>query len=318
MRFLAPGRLWLLLLPLALAAAYVVAQRARRRYAVRFTNLDLLASVAPRRPGWRRHVTAALMVAALVLLSVGFARPAVDRRVAKEQATIVLAMDVSTSMAAEDVEPTRIVAAQRAATDFAKSLPESLRLGLVTFAGTASVQVAPTTDRTAVTNAIETLSLQPSTAIGEAIFSSLAAVEAQAPRDESGKVTKAAAHVVLMSDGTTTVGRANAEAAAAAVAAGVPVTTIAYGTDEGTVTVDGRTVPVPVDRESLREVAETTGGRFFEAEDADELQGVYDDIGRVVGYETETAEVTDALVGLALLAATASAVGSLVWMGRLP
>ena len=313
MRFLEPGRLWLLLLPAALVVAYVLAQRARRRYAVRFTNVDLLASIAPKRPGWRRHVTAAGLLAALVLLTGGFARPVVERQVPKERAAIILALDVSTSMAAEDVEPNRLVAAQRAATEFAQSLPERLQLGLVTFSRSATLHVPPTTDRALVTGAIASLTLGSSTATGEAIFTSLSAIEAHFADTE-----EVAAHVIVMSDGETTSGRPNAEAAAAAVAAGVPVTTIAYGTDEGTVTVGGQTISVPVDREALREIAETTSGRFFEAADADQLRGVYEDIGQVVGYDTEEQEVTDAAVGLALLAATAAAAGSLVWLGRLP
>lgn len=313
MSFLAPGRLWLLLVPVALAVAYVVLQRMRRRYAVRFTNLELLASVAPRRPGWRRHLTTGVLLGAITLLAVGFARPVREVRIPKEQATIVLALDVSTSMSADDVAPNRLVAAQRAATEFAESLPAPLRLGLVSFAATAAVDVAPTTDRAAVTDAIARLTLRQSTAIGEAIYAALATIP---PADDSG--TPVPAHVVLMSDGTTTSGRPNADAVAAAVAAGVPVTTIAYGTDSGSITIGGQTVGVPVDRDSLRTIATATGGRFFEAADADELRGVYDDIGRVIGYETETREITDTLVGLALLAATASAVGSLLWTGRLP
>jgi Ca-activated chloride channel family protein len=315
--FLAPGRLWLLLLPLALVAVYVVAQRARRRYAVRFTNLELLASVAPKRPGWRRHVTAGLLVATIALLTVGFARPATEERVPREKATVVLALDVSTSMAATDVDPSRIVAAQAAARDFVRALPQPLELGLVVFSRSASVQVAPTEDREAVVRAIDGLTLGPSTAIGEAIFASLGVLEPQGVSD-TGATDKAAAHIVLMSDGTTTVGRPNAEGVAAAVEAGVPVTTIAYGTDEGTVQVSGQTIPVPVDRDSLKEIADGTGGRFFEAADADQLRAVYEDIGRVVGYDVEQREITAVLVGLALLTAFAAAAGSLFWMGRLP
>ena len=314
MTFLAPQRLWLLALPVVLAAAYVVAQRARRRYAVRFTNLELLASVAPKRPGWRRHLTACLLLAAIALLTVGFAQPAVERRVPKEQATLILALDVSTSMSATDVAPSRLAAAQSAARDFAGTLPQPVRLGLVAFAGTASVVVTPTADRAAVRDAISRLTLSPSTAIGEAIYASLAAIDAERQADSSA----IPAHVVLMSDGTTTVGRPNAQATAAAVTAAVPITTIAYGTDDGAVTVDNRLIPVPVDRAALREIAAESGGTFFQAADADQLSAVYDDIGRAVSYETTTQEVTDLAVGAALVALTAAAAGSLFWLGRLP
>ena len=313
MRFLAPERLWLLAVPVVIAAAYAVAQRARRRPAVRFPNVDLLASIAPRRPGWRRHLPAAGLLAAVALLAVGFARPVVDRRVANERAAVVLALDVSASMAADDVEPSRMVAAQRAATDFARSLPAELHLGLVTFSATATLNVAPTTDRTAVTTAIGGLAPASSTAIGDGIFASLAAVEASFAGADG-----IAAHIVVLSDGATTTGRPNARAAAAAAEAGVPVTTIAYGTDEGVAILNGVRINVPADRDALRAIAETTGGRFFEAATADELRGVYEDIERVVGYETEAREVTDTLVGIALAAATAAAAGALVWAARLP
>lgn len=322
MSFESPAALWLLLVPAALLAAYLLAQRLRPRYAARFTNLDLLASVAPRRPGWRRHVSAALLLGALVALAVAVARPMTDRRVPREEATVILAIDVSTSMQATDVAPSRLAAAQAAAGRFASRLPERLRLGLVAFSGSARLVVPPTDDREAVVDAIEALELGPSTAIGEAIFASLAALA-----DVQGGDADAAggggvdgtvpAHIVVMSDGTTTSGRPNAEAVEAAVDAGIPVSTIAYGTDAGVVEIQGRTISVPVDADALRVIADDTGGGFFEAASGDELNDVYDAIGSQVGYDTEPAEVTVWFAGTGLALAVLAAAASMLWMSRI-
>ena len=312
--FLAPGRLWLLVVVAGLAAAYVVLQRRKPAYAVRFTQLDLLASVAPRSPGWRRHVPAGLLLLSLLLLTVAFARPQAEVDVPREQATIVLAIDTSLSMEATDVDPDRITAARVSASSFIDDLPERFNVGLVSFSGEAAVVVPPTQEHAAVTAAVQSLELGPSTAIGEAVFASLEAIRSVA--GEEGEVPPA--RIVLLSDGTNTVGRDLGAAAAAAVDAGVPVSTIAYGTPDGVVEVQGQLIPVPVDADALEEFAEQTGGAAFTAESGDELADVYDDIGSQVGTATELREVTDAWTGLGLLAAVVAAVGSLVWANRLP
>lgn len=320
MSFVTPAALWLLLVPAGLLVAYVVAQRLRRRYAARFTNLDLLASIAPKRPGWRRHISAALLLAGLVALVFAVARPETERRVPKEEATIVLAIDVSSSMQATDVSPSRIEAAQEAAERFAAKLPDGLQLGLVAFSGSASVVVAPTADHRAVADAVARLRLGPSTAIGEAIFASLDAVAAtdqDAAAGDGTTVEKVPAHIVVMSDGTTTSGRPNSAAVAAAKEAGVPVSTIAYGTAEGTVQIQGRTISVPVDPDSLREIAQDTGGSFFEAASGDELHAVYDAIGSQVGYDTETQEITFWFAGIGLALGMLAAGAAIFWMSRI-
>ncbi len=170
-------RLWFLLAVAALAGAYVFLQFRRRRDAVRFANAELLASVAPKRPGWRRHLTASLLLLSLVAMVVAFARPVRVENVAKEQGTIMLAIDVSLSMEATDVEPSRLDAAQEAATKFVDGLPAGIRLGLVRFARGAEVVVPPTDDKDKLKRAINGLDLLPGTAIGEAIFASLDALE---------------------------------------------------------------------------------------------------------------------------------------------
>ena len=312
--FLAPGRLWLLLAVAGLAAGYLYVQRRRPSYAARFTELDLLRSVAPRFPGWRRHVSAGLLLLSLLLLTVAFARPQAEVEVARERATVVIAIDTSLSMEATDVDPDRITAARVSASRFIDDLPPALDVGLVSFSGEAGVVVPPTQDHAAVTAAVQTLELGPSTAIGEAVFASLAAARSVQPPDGPPPP----ARIVLLSDGTNTVGREVSAAASAAIDAGVPVSTIAYGTPEGVVEVQGQLVPVPVDVQALADLADATGGRAYTAESADELTEVYEDIGATVGTTTELQEVTARVTGLGLLAAFAAAVASLVWSARLP
>ncbi len=311
--FLVPVRLWLLLGVVVLGALYVFVQWQRRAYAVRFTNLELLSRVAPRRPGWRRHVPAALLLIALLLLGTAFARPTWDVRSPRERATIVLALDVSRSMEATDVAPSRLQVARRAIRAFADALPPRVRVGLVTFAGTASVVVDPTTDREALVRAVDRARLANGTAIGEGIFTSLDVLESVA-RQSKG----VAVRVVLLSDGVTQAGRSNEEAAEAAAELKVPVDTIAFGTDAGTVEIQNTPVTVPVDRDALEEIAQTTGGRFRTAVTEGELRRAYDDIGSVVGYSTRERDVTAWFIGFALACAFLAAAGALLWTSRLP
>ena len=313
--FLSAGRLWFLLVVAGLVAAYVVMQLRRKDYAVRFTNLALLDSIAPKRPGWRRHVPATAFLLAMVALVTAFAQPARPVRVPRERATVVMAIDVSLSMEATDVEPSRIVAAQEAAKSFVDIVPSRLNLGLVAFSGVAQVLVPPTTDHDQLKRSIDNLQLGPRTAVGEAIFASLASIASVLP--EPGQPPPPG-RIVLMSDGETTVGRPNELASRAAVDAKVQISTIAFGTDDGYVTVEGRNIPVPVNRDALAQIADATGGRAFEAATARELRRVYADIGSSIGYRTEEREVTSWVVGLALAFALAAAAGSLVWSSRLP
>lgn len=312
--FLAGERLWLLLLLPVLVGLYAWRGRRRHAYALRFSALPMLGQVAPRRPGWRRHLVAAGTVLALAVVVVAFARPAADTRVPRERATVVLAIDVSLSMNAEDVAPNRLEAAQQAASQFADDLPPSINLGLVTFAGSATVLVPPTTDRARVKQAVDSIRLGPYTAIGEGIFTGLQSLD-QVPPDPSGEPVPA--HLVVLSDGETTVGRANSEAVAAAVEAQVPVSTIAFGTPGGTVVIEGVEEPVPVNEDELRTIADDAGGSFYEAETLGELEDVYADIGSSIGYETVPSEITDRWVGLALATLLLCVAGSLVWFGRL-
>ena len=314
-RFEAPVRLLVLLAVLALIGVYVWLQRRRPSYAVRFTELELLASVAPKTPGWRRHVPAALLALALVALTTAFAKPTGEVKVPRERATIVIALDTSASMMAEDVSPDRFTAAKAAAKSFVDRLPKRFNVGLVSFNASAAVVVTPTQDHAMVRAAVDNLSLAGGTAIGEAVMTSLQAIASVPGSDDPSPPP---ARVVLLSDGGNTVGRSLAEAAAAATSAGVPVSTIAYGTAEGTVTVLGQTVPVPVDAPALESFADATGGQAYTAESGEELNGVYADIGSQVGYTTERREVGATFAGLGLLAGLAAAVTALLWTARFP
>ncbi|THV30794.1 VWA domain-containing protein [Glycomyces paridis] len=308
--------MWLLaLIPVAaLAGVYVWAQFARKRIAVRFANASLLAKLVPRLPGWRRHLPAGILVVALAVLAGGMARPAVDVEEPQERATVILAIDVSLSMMAEDVQPNRMDAAKAAAADFVAELPQQYNVGLVSFAGYASVVVPPTKNRAEVTSAINGLTLAEATATGDAVFASLQAVQQVMP-DATGGL--APARILLLSDGYRTAGRTVDEAAEAADAAEIPVSTVAFGTDEGVIELDGELVSVPVDRDALAGLAEHTGGEYYEAASVEELRAVYEDMGSSLGYRTIAEDVSQWFIGTALVLLFAAAGLSLAWTSRL-
>ena len=311
--FLAPERFTLLLVPLAIGLLYVVRQRRRQAYVVRFTDPELIETVAPRRPGFRRHIAAAAYLAATILLVLAATRPAVATEVANEP-TVVLAFDTSLSMEATDVTPSRIVAAREAAHRFIEVVPTGVRVGLVAFDQTARVIIPPTTSKVVLDRAIDRLSLDQGTAIGEAIYTSLDLLESDVAAGAEG----AGGSIVLMSDGETTTGRPEGPAAREAERRGVKISTVAFGTDHGSVTVDFMTVPAPVDREALRDIAETTGGTVFEAASAEEIVSVFEDLGEGVGTRTEPREITDSLALAALITAAVAAAGSLAWFALIP
>jgi Ca-activated chloride channel family protein len=318
MNFLSPERLLLLPLVAALFVVYLVVQGRRRSYAIKFTNIAMLDRIAPRKPGWKRHVPALFFIMAMAVLVVGFAQPTHEERVPRERATIILAIDTSLSMEADDVAPTRIEAAKAAASQFIDILPPKINVGVIQFNGNAVMKVAPTTDHDLLKRGIQNLQLGERTAKGEAIFAAIDAIKA-IPPDAQG--TQPPARIVLMSDGKTTDGRSDEVAAQAAVDNGIPVSTISFGTDNGTIEVPnepGVQVPVPVDREALQKIAETTKGKFFNAESQGELKDVYQDIGTSVGYTTEEKDASALFIGgaLALLLVTSGL--SLAWFSRLP
>jgi Ca-activated chloride channel homolog len=307
----------LLLVPLALLG-YLLVQRRRPKYAVRFTNLDLLANVVERSPGRRRHIPALLVLLALAALLTSFARPHAVLDVPKERGTVVLAMDVSGSMQAEDIEPDRMGAAREAAQDFVDGLPDDFQVGIVPFSTEAQVALTPTDDREIVKETLEGLVAGGGTAIGDAIARSV-----ELGRRAAGEDDEAFA-VLLLSDGTNTHGRLNPEQAAQrAQEAGVPVHTIALGTDDGIVRVLNEfgqivTVRVPPNRAALREVAETTEATFADAPNADALEEVYDRLSTQVGFEEEKRDLTVAFAAAGTLLLLVGATLSALWFQRLP
>jgi Ca-activated chloride channel homolog len=313
--FREPGLLLaLVLLPLAVAA-YVLAQRRHRRYAVRYPAVDVLAGVAGR--SWGRHIPAALALLALTALLIGLGRP--ERTVAapQRQGTVMMVTDTSGSMDATDVSPSRLRAAQTAARALAKKLPEQFRLGLVSFNNVAEQLVAPTTDRSQVNAAIDGLKVHGSTAMGDGLELGLRSARTQI-KDTEGRSRRLPAVMVLLSDGKSERGAEPVDVADRAKKLKVPIYTIALGTQSGTLNRGGKAIPVPPDNVTLRDVAETTGARFFAAPSAARLETIYENLGTRFSTRKEKQEVTAAFAGAALVLLLAGGILSLLRTGRIP
>ena len=336
--------LTLLLVPLAVAL-YVLAERRRMRYAIRFTNVDVLAGVVRGRI-WRQYVPPVLFLLALAALCVGMARPQRTALVAKDRATVILVVDVSRSMEAKDVKPSRIGAATAAVRTFLDKVPDRLQVGLIAFAGDPAVAAPPTTDHSLVREALNTLEWYPSfggTAIGDALAEAvrigqeavgggngnLASVTTAAPTNR----THGLVSILLLSDGAQTRGQLlPLEGADRAKAAGIPVYTVALGTPNGTLQFgfqrppqgfpggfgQGRRVPVPPDPDTLRAIANDTGGQFFAARDAKSLQSAYSKLGSRLGRKPGKTEVTYGFLAAAAGLLIAAGLLSAAWSPRLP
>jgi Ca-activated chloride channel family protein len=347
----------LLLIPAALVL-YLLVQRRRTRYAVRFTNVDLLANLVPKAPRWRRHVPPLLYLVAIAALGMALARPSMTLAVPREEATVILTMDVSRSMLATDVEPSRMVAAKQAAADFVAQLPERFQVGLVAFSGEARLVVPPTIDRAQLLRSIDNLTANGGTALGDAIGLSLDAAESvragaasAAPEPSASPDPVAGADptadpsavpdatatpdtakpdepplvaTVLLSDGANSTGTLEPiDAAERAADDGVPIYTIALGTQDGVVTVpdqlgNPRQLNVPPDTETLAEIAEITGARFFQAPTADDLAAIYASLGSRVGFTLEEQEVTQWFAAGALVLVLLGGGLAALWFNRFP
>jgi Ca-activated chloride channel family protein len=342
MSFLSPGWLLLLLLIPVAILAYWALQRRRAKYTVRFTNLDLLANVVDKTPDWRRHVPPVLFLLALAALIVGVARPETTTSVPKEEATIMLVTDVSGSMNATDVSPTRLAAAQKSAGQLLDQLPKSFRVGLISFSNTVNTQVQPTTDRAAVKQALANLQPKGGTAMGDALMAALDDLQAAsatptatsgrsqvtptptAQTNPGGKPINPTNVIVLLSDGAQTLGQAQPqEAAAAAAEQGIPIYTIALGTPGGVAQVEDqsgriRSIPVPPDPQTLQDIADTTGAKSFDAPTAQQLEAVYNDIGSRIGHENKDVEIAYVFAGIGALLLVAGAGLSMLWFNRFP
>jgi len=315
----------LVLVPLA-AAAYVAVQRRRPTAIARFSNPALFPNLLDRRPRWRRHVPAALLLVALASLLVGVARPQATVSVRREDATIVLAIDVSRSMVATDVLPSRLTAARAAARAFLAQVPKPYRIGVVAFATRADVVAPATRSHAIVEAAIAGLTPGEGTAIGDAIARSIQVAQ-QAPAGASGGSAPdehAPAAILLLSDGAQTQGGLTPAAAARrAQAQKIPVYTVALGTPDGVVE---RTLPgglherirVPPDPQTLRQVATATGGEFYAAPDQARLRRVYEQLGSRLGRERDQQEITFAFAAAGGVLTFVAGLFSELWFRRMP
>ncbi len=328
--------LTLLAIPLGVLLL-VLLERRRMRYALRFTNMDVLATVVGRRP-WRRYVPAALLGLALASLLVALARPHVNRLMASDRATVILVIDASGSMQARDVAPTRLGAAQEAVRTFLDRAPKRLRVGLIAFAGEPQVAAPPTSDHELVRESVDLIGSFPGyggTAIGDALA---AAVELGQQAVEGGQRTLASftteaeaapattnglVSVLFLSDGAQTRGELGPlEGAARAKAAGIRVYTVSLGTPDGTITrgFGGfmRTIPVPPDVATMQAIARMTGGEFFAARTSGSLQSAYAKLGSSLGRTPGKSEITFAFLAGAAGLLIAAALLSARWSPRLP
>ncbi|MEN3313575.1 MAG: Ca-activated chloride channel [Actinomycetota bacterium] len=342
--------LTLLAVPLAVAL-YVLSERRRMRYAIRFTNLDVLASVAGSRYR-RRFVPLALFLLALAALCIGMARPRHTTLVPRDRATVILVIDVSRSMEAKDVKPNRIGAAAAAIRTFLGRVPDRLQVGLIAFAGDPAVAAPPTTNHDLVRKSLETIEWFPSfggTAIGDALAAAVKLGQ-QAVGGQNGNLASATAatpetetqglvSILFLSDGAQTRGDLEPlEGADLAKAARIPVYTVALGTPNGTLNFNGgggggggggfpggpgafpggRRVPVPPDPDTLRAIASRTGGQFFAAQSAKSLQSAYSNLGSRLGRKPGQSEITYGFLAAAALLLVAGGVLSALWSPRLP
>jgi Ca-activated chloride channel family protein len=307
--------LGLLLIPVAVVA-YLVTERRRASSRNAFATPALMAAVLPHRAGWRRHVAPIGIVLALAALVVAVARPERTVAIPVEKATVMLVTDTSGSMRSTDVAPSRMEAAKRAAIDFVDQVPPQIRIGALGFSHKIKLLAPPTTDREPVRRAIDGLEGLGSTAAGDALAAALRTLR---PQGDRGSQTPAA--IVLLSDGESVRGSDPVPVAEQAGRLGVPIYTIALGTDDGTLTSTDaqgrtRTEPVPPDRDTLRKIAELSGGTYSDAPDAASLEAVYRDLGSEVSTTPGKEQTTVFAVGAALLLLIGGVGGSLATTGR--
>lgn len=308
---------------LGLVGLYVLVQRAREKRVLRFANMELLETVAPKRPTRWRHVPAILLVASLTLLTIAMAGPTHDVRIPRNRAVVMLVIDVSQSMRATDVAPSRLAAAQEAAKQFADQLTPGINLGLIAYAGTATVLTSPTTNREATKNAIDKLQLADRTATGEGIFTALQSI-ATVGAVIGGGDEPPPARVVLMSDGKETVPsnpdnpKGAYTAARTAKDQGVPISTVSFGTPYGYVEINDQRQPVPVDDEMLARIADLSGGSAYTASSLEQLKDVFTSLQEQIGYETIKGDASVGWLRLGALSLAVAALAALLINRRLP
>ncbi len=337
MSFIWPEALWLLFLLPLLVLAYLWTLRRKKKYALRFASLELVKEALGKGAGFRRHVPPALFLLALAVLIVSVARPQATVTLPSQSETIILAMDVSGSMRAQDVEPNRLAAAQAAAKAFIAEQPEHVRIGIVAFAGTATVAQAPTRNKDDLYAAIDRFQLQRATAIGSAILVSLATIfpnsgidvatfgmeqrtgikqQPSPPPVPPGSYGSAL--IILLTDGQRTTGPDSVAAARLAADRGVRVYTVGVGTVEGEVIgFEGWSMHVRLDEETLKTIADVTRGQYFYAGNAADLKKVYQDLNSKFTLEKRKTEITALFAAAAAVLAVVSALLSLLWFNRI-
>jgi len=339
MTFLWPEMLWALLALPMLVAAYIMILQRKKKLAVRYANLAMVREAMGASQRIRRHIPPAFFLLALAAMLLALARPQTTITLPTQHETVILAMDISGSMRATDVEPNRLVAAQNAAKQFVSEQPENVRVGVVAFAGTATVAQAPTRNREDVIAAIDRFQLQRATAIGSAIIVSLATIFPEAGIDvgammygQERKADKsdkpalkpvppgsyASAVIILLTDGQRTTGPDSIQAAKMAAERGVRIYTVGVGTPEGKIIgFEGWSMRVRLDEETLKAVADITRGEYFYAGNAVDLKKVYQALNAKLVMERKKTEVTALFSGLAALLAVISAALSLAWFHRI-
>jgi Ca-activated chloride channel homolog len=320
MSFESPLALIGLVLVPVLVGLYVLRDRRRQSYSSRFTTPALLPNLVAAAPGWRRHLPLALFIVALAAMIVGVARPHASVSVQREEATVLIAIDSSLSMSSQDVRPSRLIAAQRAAQAFVDAMPKKFRVGVIGFSGRAYVAVPPTEERELVRSALKSLKSGEGTALGDAV--ALGSRLARAERTSDGRIPPTA--MLVISDGAQMSGRTTpATAAAQARSLHIPVYTVVVGTPDGVINVPvagGFTAQlrVPPSPETLRTVARVTGGQFFTAPDADQLRRIYEKLGSRLGHRRESREITDLFAGGSAAFLLFGGALSALWFRRVP
>jgi Ca-activated chloride channel family protein len=339
MTFLWARLLWLLLLIPALVAAYLLAQRRRQKYALRYASLSLVKEALGKGPGFRRHVPPILFLAAMTVMVLALARPTAVVVLPSQQGTIILTLDNSGSMRANDVQPSRLEAAKAAAKAFVAKQPRSQKIGVVAFAGTASLVQPPTTNHDAIDRAIERLTLQRATAIGSGILTSVNAIleefgekpvplqlepfgiglQSQDPPPAAPNENLKTAIIVLMSDGQSNTGPDPLDVVEQAAGRGIKIYTVGLGSPEGTIiTFYNRSMRVRLDEATLKRIAEKTNASYFRATSDLDLRQIYESLGTRLVFKPERTEITAIFAAVAALLLLASSGLSLLWFNRLP
>jgi len=307
--FESPQRLWFLLIIPLLIAAYIIIVRRKTRQGMRYTDTTVLGEVLPKQSQWLRHVVVALSVFSLLSLGLAWAQPLGVEKIPRQRATVVIVIDISWSMTATDVSPTRLDAAKTAADNFVNSLPDGYNVALVSLSGSPAVRLPPTDDHAAVITAVQALTPQDSSAIGDSLATALSAIQL-APKGNNGAPVPAM--IALLSDGDNTNGQAPLQIAQQAASQQVPVYTIAFGTDNGYVDLDGTRYNVPPDRDLMQQIAQITNGQSYTADNANQLDSAYKSIHSEIGYEPTKKEITATAAGLALIFAFVAAAGAIL------